>query len=566
MATALAGAHATYTTPNKFNHRMIIAHHALKVPGMVVYLDAPDAACTLTFIEYGIAKERLVPVNRSDAHCLSIQNKTGIMALCADLFDVVGMCHGVSVFWLDMEQQFVPAETLRRCRDRMASDGMLALTLTFSRYLGGASKHNREVQKQLKDTGFKVLGVEQYTGASGIMNMHFLRAIRGVMSPSTATTTVGDDEDDVSITDDDSTIGVLDDEKEDDRLTQATIPTPSQKTPESYKTPCNLVGKVVFLYPIQETVLLGDANEYFANPHERPFTMTLANGGELPKDSLNFEGKAGRRGVRCRDATDDERDAFFREYHEHLNTVATEDKRKRTAEESSIADAAAEPKKPKKQRRIAPKLPKENFPIYFVENTDRNPTDVPPVVWALTRDWRGGFATAEVEPCTGLVLEETIHYVKKVDRDKYLNRWKDAYHWFSHRTTATPDRFTNRFYIEFDTISADWPTLLYSNFIPGFVVESVHHTSSKIFVTGVSEEFYTSDNQHYSPFLHKVLASKTLAEMIPDVPVRHFVQRVARAFRVKMGGALDAANFQQVITIQPDGSLQRDHCISHDLL
>lgn len=559
MSAVLGGAHTTYTTPNKCNHRIIIAQHARNVPGSIVYTDARDGACTLALIEQGISKERLFPINYSDAHCRSIQEKTGIMAVCVDVLDFVGMCHGVSVFWLDMEQWFIPQETLQECRNRLVTDGMLALTLTYSRYQGGASKHNAVAQVKLKNAGFRVVGVEQYTGASGVMNMHFVRALCGNVPARSAVVQeeVVNDEDGVSVVDGDSSRGDDAAFNDEEQLTELTDTSPyHHMSPEpavlsSYKKTVGCAGTIVFLHSIQKTVMLGNVDEYVANAHERRFTMTLANGCMLPPDSLNFDDKAGRRGARCRDATDYECDAFKKEYE----SVTTSDalllnchqKRKRAMPVSSNTDAPITvAQKPKKPRLVAQTPPTENFPIYFVQNAPQNPMDAQAsdaVVWALSRDWYGGMAVAEVEPSTGRVLKDLdTSYVKKADRNLYLGRWRDAKFWFSGVSENGHSPF-RRYYIEFDTLPfAPMPFPLFSQCIPNFIVESVAYAPAmtKYFVTGRFQDATLSKNGlcDLDGFEYKFASGSinTLSDLVPCEHVKRFLEDNCRKVTIQMSG------------------------------
>lgn len=407
-----AGAHATYTTSNKNIHRMIVAEHARNVPGVVVYVDAPDAACTLFLIEHGISKERLVPINYHGEHCRSIQEKTGITALCADALKVVDMFNDVSIFWLDMEQQTVPSETLKECRGRLVKDGMLALTLTFCHFQGGALKHNTLAKSIVKGAGFTVLGIEQYAGVSDIMNMHFLRAVPSPVAQIAAPTHIDEEPHGPPA-------------PADKRPPPRASPTSRAK--HAVAAPAVSVGSIVCLRRTGQVAVLGDTHQYAATAQDRRFTMTLANGKRLPDDAVNLTDKSAL-GVRCRLATDEECEAFRTDFE---SRVAQERPPPADGIGRKRKDVSPSPGQAPKKPRAAPKPPSETFPLYFVENTDEMATGS--MVWALSRDWHGGFAVAKVDPATGRLLEDLkTSFVKKADRDTYLRKWKGSQFWFSH--------------------------------------------------------------------------------------------------------------------------------------
>jgi len=76
---------ATYTSESKTCMRALV-HASHKTGGHLIYLDGPAAEATVYFVEHGVPKACLRPVNRNAEACAAIMAITGVPAIHTCIF------------------------------------------------------------------------------------------------------------------------------------------------------------------------------------------------------------------------------------------------------------------------------------------------------------------------------------------------------------------------------------------------------------------------------------------------------------------------------------------------
>lgn len=165
---ALTKASSYTTDPKDFMRFWVAATYLRTARGKLVYLDAHAGEATLAFLDAGVPRERLVPVNHDRAVCDAMRHATGVRAACGDIFHIVKRmpAHRNHVIWLDLEQNAV-CETLLSSACAVAHTVHLTLTCRAEQSTLVLTRAKRYVEQQ----GFKRTLANEYPGKSGITNM-----------------------------------------------------------------------------------------------------------------------------------------------------------------------------------------------------------------------------------------------------------------------------------------------------------------------------------------------------------------------------------------------------------
>lgn len=160
----------TYDFLNKDNQRSGVVNMWQRCDEKrdVVFLDDENAGACTAFLESGIPKTLLKPVNFSIKDSRRITRRSGVPCACTDIDQYVSELDddACSVVWLDYMKNTVDVAILRDCI-RVAP--YVSVTLSLRKI--SRTSHEENIRKLVKSAGGEVTAYTTYKGASGVMNM-----------------------------------------------------------------------------------------------------------------------------------------------------------------------------------------------------------------------------------------------------------------------------------------------------------------------------------------------------------------------------------------------------------
>lgn len=308
---------SSYTSSSKEQHRQTIVDIAKNISGQVVFLESEHCECIKTLIGSGIAKERLLAINKCKQKCVTILKKTGIYARTMDitnlnLFDEI---HNVAVFWFDMECQKIDKGVLEKAYNCLVPGGQIAVTLTFSHLRGGFFEQYKYIADLFKSVGIQREATEEYRGKSGIFNMTFTRGSK----PDTqqlleVLSDVADETQPLEVDPD-----VVSE-------TQETNVDYDIHRKEVWDNPATLVNNYITMSTTDEVVYIMNTIGYYKSIKDCTYQLAKEN-GTIVENQLTHQSYLSGNGSYFRMATEDEINAF------ETNRVPVKtigDRRKRT--------------------------------------------------------------------------------------------------------------------------------------------------------------------------------------------------------------------------------------------
>ena len=159
-----------YDFTNKDNQRSAIVNMFQRCAAKrdVVFLDDEHAGACNAFLEAGIPKSHLKPVNSSTECCRLIKRRSGIPCSCYDIDEYIAELDddSCSVVWVDYMKTEMDLTTLRHA---IRVSPYVSVTLSLRK----VSRHGHldDIRKLVKRAGGEMTAYTTYKGASGIMNM-----------------------------------------------------------------------------------------------------------------------------------------------------------------------------------------------------------------------------------------------------------------------------------------------------------------------------------------------------------------------------------------------------------
>jgi hypothetical protein len=121
------------------------------------------------FLEWGMDKKRLIPVNYDIESCKTIKRLTSVKAACKDILNYATELTNCDAIWFDMECNSIPNETFKAARNALNKDGLISITLSCRCI--EPTKQLSTLKDLYSKNGFKFQGGGPYAGKSGWVNM-----------------------------------------------------------------------------------------------------------------------------------------------------------------------------------------------------------------------------------------------------------------------------------------------------------------------------------------------------------------------------------------------------------
>lgn len=172
-----------YDTPTKQRHRAgivaLFRRDARKRP--IVYVDDADGEATRFFLDMGVAKKYLVPLNYDAAACAAIHARTGLKTVVhADAIEYVKTLapDSASVVWLDLQCRAIPSACVAAA---LAAAPFVEVTLALRCQTAAAA--SQDAHEAVRKAGGKVLESARFVGRSAVNNMIRFSIAREKMHP-----------------------------------------------------------------------------------------------------------------------------------------------------------------------------------------------------------------------------------------------------------------------------------------------------------------------------------------------------------------------------------------------